>query len=180
MRLRLILVLAAFAVVSAAGAAQSTSTWEADFDEDTKSWKEIQAQIPPYPKEQNLILVEAGSETSHKFYVDAPSVSVGEDGVLRYTIVVKTTGGATNVTFEGMRCETREQKLYALGHRDGTWARARNPKWQRILLRDLQPHHYMLYREFFCASRTQPTPPKLALEALRRGVGLAQSRGTDD
>jgi len=177
MRLKLLLVLAGAA---AATAAQSASTWEADFDEDTKSWKEIEAQIPPYPREQNLILVEAGSETSHRFYVDAASVSVGKDGVVRYTTVVKTSGGATNVSFEGMRCETREQKLYALGHRDGTWARARDPKWQRIVLRDLQPHRYMLYREFFCASRTQPTPPKQALDALRRGVGLAQSRATDE
>ena len=180
MRLRLLLVFAAFAVVPAAGAAGLATTWEADFDEDTKSWKEIQAQIPAYPKEQNLILVEAGSETSHRFYVDAASVSVGADGVVRYTTVVKTTGGATNVFFEGMRCQTREQKLYALGHRDGTWARARDPKWQRILLRDLKPHHYMLYREFFCASPSRPTPVKEALEALRRGVGLAQSRAGDD
>ena len=180
MRLRSLLVLAAFALVPAATAAQSASTWEADFDEGTKSWKEIQAQIPPYPREQNLILVEAGSATSHRFYVDAASVSVGEDGVVRYTTVVKTSGGATNVSFEGMRCETREQKLYALGHRDGTWARARDPKWQRILLRDLKPHHYMLYREFFCPSPSRPTPPKQAIQALRYGVGLAQSRATDE
>jgi hypothetical protein len=179
MRLRLLLAVAAFAVACAAGAAEWATTWEADFDEETKSWKEIQAQIPPYPKDQNLILVESGSETSHRFYVDAASVSVGADGVVRYTTVVKTTGGATNVTFEGMRCATREQKLYALGHRDGTWARARNPKWERIVLRDLKPHHYMLYREFFCPSPSQPTPVKDAIEALRRGVGLTQSRVTD-
>jgi hypothetical protein len=175
-----LLFLAAFVLAPATHAAEWAKTWEADFDEDTKSWKEIQAQIPPYPKDQNLILVEAGSETSHRFYVDAGSVSVGADGVVRYTTVVKTSGGATNVTFEGMRCETREQKLYALGHRDGTWVRARDSKWQRILLRDLKPHHYMLYREFFCPSPSRPTPPKAAIEALRRGVGLAQSRTTDD
>ena len=174
MRLRLLLAFAAFALIPVGGAI-AASTWEADFDEDIKSWKEIQAQIPPYPKDQNLILVEAGSETSHRFYVDAASLTVGEDGVVRYTMVVKTTGGATNVTFEGMRCRTREQKLYALGHKDGTWARARDPKWQRILRRDLTPHHWVLFREFFCAQPTKPTPPKQAIEALRRGVGLAQS-----
>lgn len=172
--------LAALGLAHAAGAAPWASTWEADFDEDTKSWKEIQAQIPAYPKEQNLVRVEAGSETSHRFYVDAASVSVGEDGVVRYTTVVKTSGGATNVSFEGMRCETREQKLYALGHADGTWVRARDPKWQRILLRDLKPHHYMLYREYFCPSPARPTSPRQAIEAMRRGVGLAQSRATDE
>lgn len=154
--------------------------WDTDFDEETKSWNEMQAQIPPYPKAQNLILLEAGGATSHKFYVDAASVSLGEDGVVRYTTVVKTAGGATNVAFEGMRCETREGKLYALGHSDGTWARARDPKWHRIVLRDLKPHHYVLYREYFCPSPARPTPPKVAVEALRRGVGLASTRASDE
>jgi hypothetical protein len=180
MRLSALVVLGVFAFARVAGAAQWASTWEADFDEDTKSWKEIQSQIPAYPKDQNLVHVEAGSETSHRFYVDAASVSLGQDGVVRYTTVVKTSGGATNVSFEGMRCETREQKLYALGRSDGTWVRARDPKWQRIVLRDLKPHHYMLYREYFCPSPGVPTAPKHAIDAMRRGVGLAQSRAIDE
>ena len=178
MRLEILIVLAGLAATAQAHA--QWSGWDYDFDEETKSWKEIQAKIPPYPKTQNLILLEAGSETPHKFYIDAASVSVGEDGVVRYTTVIKTSGGATNVSFEGMRCETREGKLYALGHKDGSWVRARDPKWQRILLRDLKPHHYVLYREFFCPSPAKPTPAKVAVEALRRGVGLATSNATDE
>jgi hypothetical protein len=178
--MRLKLLLTAAALAAASQAYPQAKSWEAEFDEDEKSWKEIQAQIPPYPKSQNLILVEAGSATAHKFYVDAASVSVAEDGIVRYTTVIKTAGGATNVTFEGMRCETREGKLYALGRSDGTWVRARDPKWQRILLRDLKPHHYVLYREFFCPSPAMPTPPKVAIEALRRGIGLATSNATDE
>ena len=99
---------------------------------------------------------------------------------MRYTTVIKTAGGATNVTFEGMRCETREGKLYALGRGDGSWVRARDPKWQRILLRDLTPHRYVLYREYFCPSPAMPTAPKIAIDALRRGVGLASSRASDE
>jgi hypothetical protein len=176
---RVLVLFAALLVVPVALAAQ-WSGWEYDFDEEKKSWKEIQAQLPPYPKPENLVLLEAGAATPHKFYIDAASVSLGEDGVIRYTSVVRASGGATNVSFEGMRCETREQKLYALGRSDGTWVRARDAKWQRILLRDLKPHHWTLYREFFCPSPAVPTPPKQAVEALRRGVGLAQSRATDE
>ena len=172
-------VVAALAFAPAAHAAIATE-WEMDFDENTKSWKEIQAQIPAYPKGDSLVLVEAGSATAHKFYVDPASVSVGTDGVVRYTTVVKASGGAVNVTFEGMRCETREGKIYAVGRSDGTWVRARNPKWERIVLRDLKPHTFMLYREYFCPSHTRPTPAKIAVEALRRGVGLGGSRILDE
>ena len=178
---RVLLALALLLPLGAYAAMATTwSGWEYDYDEERRSWKEIQAQIPPYPKTQNLVLLEAGSETAHRFYIDTASISLGEDGVYRYTTVVKTAGGATNVMFEGMRCETREGKLYALGHSDGTWGRARNPKWQRIVLRDLTPYKYVLYREFFCPSPATPTPPKLAIDALRRGVGLAASKATDD
>lgn len=176
--LRLIVALTLLLPSPAALAAQ-WSDWEEEFDEEKKPWKEIQAQLPPFPKPENLVFLDAGAATPHKFYIDAASVSVGEDGVVRYTTVVKTGGGATNISFEGMRCRTREQKLYATGRGDGTWVRARDTRWQRILMRDLTPHHWMLYREFFCPSPTLPTPPKQAVEALRRGVGLAQSRATD-
>jgi len=38
----------------------------------------------------------------------------------------------------------------------------------------------VLYREFFCPSPAIPTPPKVAIEALRRGIGLATSNATDE
>ena len=146
--------------------------WEAEFDDEKKGWKEIQAQIPAFPKPESLVRVPTGTATSHQFFVDTRSLTLGEDGVMRYTVVAKTAGGATNVTFEGIRCDTRERKLYAIGRSDGTWVRARDTQWQRVVLRDLTPHHHTLYHQFFCPERTQPTPVKIAIDALRRGRGL--------
>jgi hypothetical protein len=147
---------------------------------ETKGWKEVDAPLPPYPDPKNLVLVEAGSATSHKFYIDTSSISIGEDGVVRYTMVTKTAGGGTNVSYEGIRCETREQKTFAFGRSDGQWMRARDGKWQRIVLRDLKPYPFMLWREFFCASGAKPVPVRRSVDALKRGVGLAQSRATDE
>ena len=153
--------------------------FEADFENDTKAWREIVAQIPAYPKPENLVRIPTGTATSHQFFVDAGSLALGEDGVMRYTVVTKTAGGATNVTFEGIRCETRERKVYALGHSDGSWARSRNAEWQRILLRDLTPYSHTLYHQFFCNERTRPTPVRIALDALRQGRGLNPGALTD-
>jgi hypothetical protein len=160
------------------GAAAQTRDWDEDFDDGKKSWKEIEAQIPAYPGPDDLVRVDAG-RTLHQFYVDTKSVTLGTDGIVRYTAVTKAGGGATNVTFEGMRCETREQKVYALGHRDKTWARVRDPKWQRIEQRELTPHRYVLYREYFCTERTRPTPPRQAIDALRRGSSVAARTNFD-
>jgi hypothetical protein len=146
--------------------------WDTEFDDGKKTWKEIQAQIPAYPKAENLARVPTGSATSHQFFIDTASVSIGEDGVARYTVVVKTSGGATNVMFEGIRCETREQKLYAIGHSDGVWARARDTSWRRVVLRDLTPHHHTLYYDYFCAFGYYPVPLHQVVDALKRGYGL--------
>ena len=68
--------------------------WDYDLDQEKKPWEELQAQLPPYPKNENLLKFDTGSNTSNSYFVDATSVSVGEDHVVRYTLVVKTSGGA--------------------------------------------------------------------------------------
>lgn len=154
--------------------------FEADYESDTKAWREITAQMPAYPQAGNLVRVPTGTATSHAFFIDAASLALGEDGVMRYTVVTRTAGGATNVTFEGIRCETRERKLYALGRADGSWVRARKAEWQRVVLRDLTPYTHTLYHQFFCHERTRPTPVRIALDALRQGRGLAPAAQTDE
>lgn len=150
-------------------AAAQGRQFESDFDDEHKPWKEIEARLPAYPRPENLIAFDAGGATPHRFFIDAPSVSVGEDGVVRYTLVIRTAGGATNVSFEGIRCETREQKTYAVGHPDGTWSRARESRWRRIEYRDINQHHAALYKEYFCDGGSPVRRAADAVDALRYG-----------
>lgn len=148
------LVVAAALAASVSAALAQWRGWDADFDEERKPWKEIEAGIPSYPRTADLVPFDAGAASPHRFYVDARSLSIGEDGVVRYTLVVKAAGGATNVTFEGIRCELREQKYYAVGRADGGWARARNAQWRRIEPLEINRHHYVLYSDFLCSGRS--------------------------
>lgn len=166
-------VLAALGVVAMlvafdALAQEQWSQWVVDFDEGKKSWKEIEAKIPAYPKPENLIPFEAVKASGHRFFIDAQSLSLGEDGVVRYTLVVQTAGGATNVTFEGMRCEAREQKYYAVGQTSGGWTRARNPQWRRVSQQETSQHG-TLFDEYLCADRFQPSTPRQAIQRLKYG-----------
>jgi hypothetical protein len=147
---------------------------ESDFDDERKQWKEIEAKLPAYPKQENLLALDAGGATPHKFFIDAPSISVGEDGVVRYALVVKTAGGATNVSFEGIRCELRHQKVYAIGHADGKWARARDPQWRRIEYRDVNRHHGVLYSDILCRGRDTVKDAREALNLLKYGKPAPQ------
>ena len=164
MRAPAFFLLAGFAAFSAHA---QWAGWDYDNDREIKPWPELQAQLPPYPKEADLVRFEAGAATPHRFFVDPGSVSIGEDGVVRYIMVVKTAGGATNVTFEGMRCDTREQKTYAMGHADGSWVRARHPRWRRIEAREINRQHAVLYSDFFCRGKRTADSAKDIVAQLR-------------
>ena len=150
---------------------------DADFDEASMPWKEIESRIPSYPKASDLIRFDAGNASPHRFHVDAGSLSIGEDGVVRYTLVVMTAGGARNVTFEGIHCREREQKYYAVGHPDGSWARARNSQWRRIEPADVNAHHYVLYSMFLCSGNRPVRSVREIQDLLRRGPTINPAGG---
>ena len=142
------------------------SGWDYDNDRPVEQFKELELALPAYPLEDDLLAFEAGAASGHRFYVDSKALSVGTDGVVRYTLVVKTAGGATNVTYEGIRCDMRQVKIYASGRPDRTWARARDPQWTRIATKQLNVHHGVLFREYFCAGKTNKTPVARVEEVL--------------
>jgi hypothetical protein len=127
------------------------------------------ALLPPYPKEANLLRIYVGSATPFAFLVDRASVSVGQDGIVRYTLVARSSSGATNVSYEGMRCETYESKTYAFGRSDGTWVQARNQQWSSYS-RYQTDWHLVLADDFYCSVRGARTAEE-AVQALVRGNG---------
>lgn len=143
--------------------------FEHDFEQD-KPWAEVAAQLPGYPKAENLIPFNVSSATSNRYFVDAASISVGADNVVRYTVVVEAAGGARNVSFEGMRCDSAERRLYAYGHPDGTWAKARNAGWEPIKLRSLLSYRKALFEDYFCRDGLRVRDAKEAAQNLRKAA----------
>ncbi|MBI4190264.1 MAG: CNP1-like family protein [Betaproteobacteria bacterium] len=136
-----------------------------------KGWVEIKVKLPPFPKPENLIAFDVSAASSNRFFVDAESISVGSDGVVRYTLVIKGSGGGENISYEGMRCETREQKYYAFGRRDGSWSNARSGEWRRIEHQDINRQHGVLYVDYFCPDRRRPVKsPRDAINRFKYGV----------
>ncbi len=152
-RLHIRLVHAGLLVALATASAASHAQWlrfEQDFDEQSKPWQEISLQLPPAPKPENLAEFEVSATTRMTFAVDTQSISAGEDGVVRYTLVSRSPSGAMNVSYEGIRCETQERKLYAFGQKDGSWTRARNDRWERFTQTISNSQHAALANGYFC------------------------------
>ena len=131
------------------------AVWSADFDKEFEVdvWTETDAKLPAFPDQSNLIPFSVGTKTDTKFLIDGGSISVGSDGVVRYTLVIVSAQGARNVSYEGMRCETTERKYYAFGRPDGTWSQARSDKWVRIN-RDGNNHHSEIFFNYFCPGKS--------------------------
>lgn len=144
----------------------------ADFEEDyeNKQWQEIEVQLPAAPKQETLLPFYVSAATDNRFFVDGATLSVGGDGVVRYVLLVLTPQGARNVTYEGMRCETRERRIYASGRLDGTWSKARKNEWVRILDAWANRQHAALYLEYFCPIGTIVKDAAEARDALIKGV----------
>lgn len=146
------------------------SSWgkfEHDFEE--KPWVEMEAQLPPAPKPENLLPFYVSATTDNRFFIDSASVTLGEDKVIRYTLVVKSSAGANSISYEGMRCSSGELKRYAFGRDNGGWGKARNAKWEDIRYKNVNRQHHMLFDDFFCPRGIVVKSATEAINALKRG-----------
>lgn len=132
-------------------------------------WEELAWQLPPAPVEARLLPFYVSATTTNRFFVDGSSLSVGADGVVRYVLVIQGGQGARTVTFEGMRCETREKRIYASGRYDGSWSLARKPEWSKVMEIQGNRHHAALFQEYFCPNGVIVRNAEESLEAFRRG-----------
>lgn len=154
----------AVAALAACGHAPK-SDWERQHEDRLPA--EEAAPLPQYPKREQLIEFFVSAASDFRFFIDPASLSVGDDGVVRYVLVARSPGGVENVSFEGMRCATAEVRLYAVG-RDGGWA-GKPGEWREIRPRSVQRWHNALYREYFCPQRQPIRSAEEGVSVLRRG-----------
>ena len=119
---------------------------------------------PAYPQPAQLVEVRLPDADGFRFYIDRSTLAVGKDGVVRYVLVARSAEGAQNVSFEGLRCASAENRVLAVGQPDGTWAAARSG-WRAISA----PRHLALYRDFFCPQGEPVGSTADAVRALERG-----------
>ena len=138
-------------------------------DYESMQWQEIDVQLPAAPKDETLQPFFVSAASDNQFLIDLATLSVGQDGVVRYVLLVLAPEGGRNVTFEGMRCETRQHRIYASGRRDGAWSRSRNNTWMRIQEADVNRQYAALFFDYFCPGGAIVHDVAEAKEALQRG-----------
>ncbi len=169
---------AALAAFFCAPPAFAQLQFEEDFDDAGKTWEEIAVQLPATPSNENLIPFYVSPTATQQFSIDEKSLSVGKDGVVRFTMVATSPSGARNVSYEGIRCETFERKSYAFARDDGTWARSRRDKWEPVVRNAANRQHGTLATDFFCESKSISGDRETILKRLRGGQPINTRSGS--
>ena len=132
---------------------------------------EAAVQLPPYPKPENYLPFELNVTAPFAFFVDAKSISVAADGVVRYTVIAKSADGALNISYEGMRCAEREFRVYAFGSSGNTWFEVRNSKWEPIRSATRNAQRAVLHSDYFCPMSGNIATAEQGVRALKMGGG---------
>ncbi len=137
-----------------------------EYYEEEKVWVESATALPEYPKPEGLVEFFVTAASPNTYSIAPNSISVAPDGVVRYVAVVKTPNGVVNVSFEGLRCATKEVRLYAFGRSDGTWGKSRNDRWSAVRHGSYQA---TLFKEYFCPRNIVIATSGEGVDALKQG-----------
>jgi len=140
------------AMVSISSQAQYRTADPADANDPDapRFWEEAEIKIPTAPPSKDLKPFYVSPTTQLKFALDTPSIVFGKDEVIRYVVVITSSSGAQQVTYEGIRCEKYEWRLYATMQSDGKWSKSPNSRWQVIKNTSYNSYHAALVRDAFC------------------------------
>jgi hypothetical protein len=148
--------------------AQIQSDWERANEERIKQSYEKPAAAPPLERSRLVeVKLDMSPNTDFRYYVDWGSVSAGEDRIVRYVLVARSASGAENLSFEGIRCQSREYRVYAVGKPEGGWA-GRPSEW-RPIPRQWNSSQASLARQYFCPGRAAIKTSEEGQRALRAG-----------
>lgn len=139
---------------------------QSNAEPDTKPESEV--VLPAAPQKADLLPFYVSPSTTLDFAVDAKSVSVTSDGIVRFTLVVTSAAGASNISYEGIRCSSNEKKLYAIGQADGKWVAARRDAWDPIRDVGANRQHAALSKDYFCDTGIISGKAATLVEQLRK------------
>lgn len=98
-----------------------------------KPWQEQLVTLPIFPRAEDLLPIRGDAgDPGYNYYIDVNSVSLSPDEVLRYTVIIQSPQGASNIVYEGIRCATNEIKTLAYGTRDGRFKRLADAEWTYV------------------------------------------------
>ena len=129
-------------------------------------WTERPVAPPPAFSKDRLIPIDMPLYVSVKVGVDPDSIAVGDDGVVRYVMVMTNASGNAAAVYEGLRCLNDEVKTYARFGSSGQWVPVNTPQWKSIQDNAPSRHAFAFARQGGCKNHLAPSKQEI-LAALK-------------
>ena len=95
-------------------------------------WREGEVPPPPAFSTRGLIDIDMPAGTSVKMGVDPKTIKMDQDkGVVRYVVVARGPS-AVNASYEGIRCNTGEYRIYARQTQGNPWSPSSESDWKPL------------------------------------------------
>ncbi len=122
---------------------------------DEYQWQEGGNVLPPYPEQDDLVEVSAPpAYKNYQYFIDSKNLLVGDDGVVRYSIIIRSKSGADNALYEAIRCNRNTIKHYAYGSTNDAGEKvftARSSvEWQAFQTTGVMSYGDILVKNYFC------------------------------
>jgi len=118
-------------------------------------WKEGDSRMPDYPDNKDLVEVSGPpAYQNYQYLIDIKNLQIGIDGVVRYSLVIRSSSGSDNVLFEGIRCTKSQLKTYAYGTTDMNGKKKfigrTNPQWRSVNSGGSNDYGSIFIANYFC------------------------------
>lgn len=108
---------------------------------------ELPMPMPAVPKAADLVEFEFNTTSRHHFAIDPASMLLRGNEILQLTIVVTSSGGAANVSYEAFNCRNATHRLLAIASADGSWQPVEKSQWVTARRAGLVlAQHYAIYQ----------------------------------
>ncbi len=88
--------------------------------------------MPATPQTADLVAFDMSAASQNRFAIDPASVRPEGTRFVRLTMVVTSSGGASNISYEAFDCERWTHRLLAIGHADGSWRPVPDAQWLTV------------------------------------------------
>jgi len=143
-------------------------------------WKEGENNLLEYPQDSNLAAITGpAAYRNYQYLLDIKTLTVGSNGVVRYSIVIRSGSGADNVMFDGIRCTTREMINYAYGSTDmkgnKKFIEKSNAAWKPLRSTGVLGYSLPLATDYFCDFSGIPLTRHEIIQNIKYGKGPVDS-----
>ena len=130
-------------------------------------WKELDAPPAPAFNKDKLLDVDMPVHVNLRFGVDPSTLTITDDGIVRYVMVATNAAGSINAMYEGIRCHTGEVKIYARYSAAGQWVMLMEPPWLPLSGKQPSKHALAFARQGACVEGATARSPQDIVNRLK-------------